>query len=490
MKFLLDTNIVLPLEPVLPQGITPDANAAMELARLITESGNQSLLHPLVRADIANDADVDRRRVREQVLAKYSRLVDPPPITAKHQVVIGSSIPGSNDWVDDHLLVAVERNAVDYLVTQDQRIHRKATRVGVSERVLTVAGAVALLRALFDVAPPPPPAVTEVKLYNVDEKDPIFDGFRADYPGFDEWLKKAKRQDRPSWAIYSGTHLAAICIVKREDVPVYGTIGKILKICSFKVADTFVGARFGELLLKTVFSYADANKFDWLFVTVFDKHALLTKLFQDFGFESQSDCTPLGELVLTKPMAPTDATAEKLDPLAYAVRFGPCRLKWYGTAGWIVPIQPRYANVLFPEQQPQTSLFAGQYAFGNSIRKAYLCHSNVRKLRVGEFLAFYRSQDAQAITTLGVIEDTMRSGSAENLGQFVSRRTVYTMAEIRQMCAREREVLAIKFRQVLARFDPITSAELTVGSIWRRPPQSLMQFPSEKIQWLQERIGQ
>jgi len=85
MKFLIDTNILLPLEPVVPQGITPDASAAMELARLVSESRNQLLVHPLVSADIANDDEEDRRRIREHILAKYAKLPDPPAI-APHSI--------------------------------------------------------------------------------------------------------------------------------------------------------------------------------------------------------------------------------------------------------------------------------------------------------------------------------------------------------------------------------------------------------------------
>lgn len=489
MKFLIDTNILLPLEPVTPQGVVPEASQTMELARLVQASGNQLLIHPAVRDDIARDTDAARRQVREHVLAKYSKLDDPPAVTGGHQVALGSPPAGSNDWVDNQLLVAVDRHAVEYLVTQDQGIHRKAARLGIAPRVLTVTGALTMLRALFDTTPQPPPAVHEIKLYNVDERDPIFDGFRADYPGFDNWLKGAKLDGRPAWAIKASDRLAAICIVKRETAPCYGMQGKILKISSFKVADAFLGARYGELLLKTVFLYARQNHFDWLYVTAFEKHALLVTMLQDFGFEIREERTKLGELVLTKRWEVIDAAAENLPALEYTIKYGPCRLKWDGIGGWIVPIQPRYEALLFPEKQQQANLFAGQQAFGNSIRKAYLCLSQAKNLRPGQVLAFYRSQDEKAIRTLGVVEDIQRSNSAEDLSTFVARRTVYSMAEIRGMCSRTRPVLAILFRQALMEFDPITLEELLQGGVLNGPPQSLTSVDEERMTWLKQRIA-
>lgn len=40
----------------------------------------------------------------------------------------------------------------------------------------------------------------------------------------------------------------------------------------------------------------------------------------------------------------------------------------------------------------------------NSFRKAYLCHSKIRKIRPGDATLFYRSQDDESVTAMGVAD--------------------------------------------------------------------------------------
>lgn len=204
MKFLIDTNILISLEPTADTSIEPGAREAAEVARLIQQSANRIVVHPYVFADIARDGNQQRRAHREHVLRKYPLLDGAPQITTAEERMIGGAAQGSNDWVDNHLLVAVARDAVDYLITQDHAIHTRAARLEISDRVLTTADAVTMLRALFPTTPTPPPAVRSVKTHELDQGDPIFDSFRGDYPDFDDWLRRCKREERPTWVIDGG----------------------------------------------------------------------------------------------------------------------------------------------------------------------------------------------------------------------------------------------------------------------------------------------
>lgn len=489
MKFLIDTNILISLEPAGAAAIEPRALEAAEIARLIQESANQVVVHPTVLIDLDRDDDADRRRHREHVLAKYPKLADPPQLTAEYVTILGRATPKSNDWVDNHLLVAVARDAVDCLVTQDQGIHRKAARLGITDRVLTVQDALAMLRALFQTQPSPPPAVVVTKSHNLDEKDPIFDSFRCDYPGFDDWLRKCKLAGRDTWVIKgSNGGLAAVCIVKTEAEAAYGMSGKILKICTFKVSEAYLGVRFGELLLKAVFLYAFENEFEWIYLTAFEKQAVLLAMLQAFGFDAHGTPTKLGELVLTKPGRPPDGRVSA-SPLEFAVRYGPCHLQWEGVTVWVVPIQPRWDRVLFPDRQEQTAMFQGQLPFGNALRKAYLCRSPVRTIREGDVLAFYRSETSQSVRTLGIVEGFVTSKDAAVIGRYVGRRTVYSMDEIAGMCAASRPVLALRFRQSLRPFDEVGLYELKTGGALKAAPQSIVRLSKEAAQWLRSRVG-
>ena len=60
---------------------------------------------------------------------------------------------------------------------------------------------------------------------------------------------------------------------------------KILKICTFKVRDDFLGEKYGELLLTQVLWFAQHNCYDLAYVTAFPKQAFLIDLLFAYGFK-------------------------------------------------------------------------------------------------------------------------------------------------------------------------------------------------------------
>ena len=186
----------------------------------------------------------------------------------------------------------------------------KRGRLGVGERVADVHEAISLISDLGDISPPPPPEVSPLPAYALDRNDAIFDSFRADYLRFDEWLQRCQREHRQSWMINGPRGaLAAVVIVNPERDPPAPASGRVLKICTMKVADDAFGLRYGELLLKVVFEYAVQNRYEWLYVTAFEKHAHLIQLLEDFGFLPADDRKESGELQFVKPMMPPRPTA-------------------------------------------------------------------------------------------------------------------------------------------------------------------------------------
>ena len=445
MRFLFDTNIWIPLEPTSIADVVPATPLLAELVRLISESGNRIYLHPASFVDLSHDKNVARRQMRTQLLGKYAGLPDPPPISAALRRLIGSATPGTNDAIDDLLLAAVERDAVDYLVTADAGIHAKARRASLGKRVVVPTEALTIVRNLFPPTPIIVAPVRRAKAHLLDEADSIFDSFRNDYPSFNDWLRKCRQEARDVWMIGRDQEpLSALTILKRELPNEHGLGGPALKICSFKVADHARGFRYGELLLRVVFDEAYRSDVQWLYVTAFEKQTELIRLFNAFGFQQLPMMTHLGEMVLAKPVHPGDA-GRTLAPLDFHVRFGPRYVNAAGVPLFVVPIQPKYHSRLFPEVDSQRGLFPGETVYGNSIMKAYLCHAPIRQLQPGHVLLFYRSVSRQA-RAIGVVEETLVAHSAAAISHFVGRRTVYDHETIRQLCARGK-VLAILFRQ-------------------------------------------
>ena len=89
-------------------------------------------------------------------------------------------MPRPNDEVDVALLHALDINAVDFLVTQDQGIHTRARRASpaLGNRVLTVPDAVVWLRASYEPRQVRLPLVEEVPAHAVPLDDEIFDSLR------------------------------------------------------------------------------------------------------------------------------------------------------------------------------------------------------------------------------------------------------------------------------------------------------------------------
>lgn len=490
MKFLIDTNVFIPLEPTASYDLESCTSAAIDFARLTNQAGSQIYLHPASRVDIQKDKDEHRRKLRELLFTKYPLLPNPPSPSQKMEQTIGAAKMNSNNWVDHQLLAALVDDAIDFLITDDKRILIKARKLGLEKRAATVIEAVSIVRDLFDSAPPPPPAVEDVKAHQLDERDPIFNSFRDDYPGFDAWLQKCKREHRQAWriAIPERNNMEAVCIVNRENDPELGLNGKILKICTFKVSEQSRGFRFGELLLKTIFEHAWKNNYDGLFLTAFKEQRSLIDLIKDFGFRLIRKKTKLNELIFVKELWRKDRRDGSGDnPLSHNIRYGPISIQWDDSDHFVIPIQPHYHSLLFPEWGRQPVFWPDRHPFGNSIRKAYLSHSRMKSLTKGALLFFYRSDDRKALTTIGICEDTLVSDNADTIARFVGKRTVYSYEEIKTLC--RQQVIAILFRQSRFISPEIHLSQLLANQVLAGPPQSIVKIKEKSAyEWLQKTV--
>jgi GNAT superfamily N-acetyltransferase len=496
MKFLIDTNVLIPLEPA-GADLAPTMPIAAELLALVSTGHHQVLLHPAYRADLARDTDMPRRTRTEALARKYSQLVGAPTIPPDLQGLLGPTAVHSNDWVDDQLLAAVWADAVDYVVTEDLGLHHKARRLGLDQRVATIAEAAAILRGLFDRVPIPPPAVRHVKAAELRLTDPIFASVRDEYgPGFDPWLRTCRLEGRDCWVIESAElAYAALCIIKQERDE-HGLEGRVLKLCTFKVADEHRGRHYGELLLKTVFDHCESNGYDGVYVTVFDdRHPTLVNLLEDFGF-ARLGATAIGEAVMGKSLRPAEADRASLDPLGFHIRFGPPAIWGLTSETYLIPIIPDFHRALFPDAEGRITrslqltlaMGPGDQPYGNSLRKAYLSNARRVNIQSGATLLFYRSHDFHAVTVVGVLEASQMSSDADQIVRFVGKRTVYSYDDIAAMCE-QGEVLVLLLRQDRILDVPIGLDELVDNGVTEAHPQSLVRAKEEGLPWLAQRIG-
>jgi ribosomal protein S18 acetylase RimI-like enzyme len=494
MKFLLDTNIILGIEDNRPI----DSTFSL-LARKCSEHGIKQFIDSAIVDDVKRDKHEARKRITLSKLEKFE-ILRPASRSVIDQI---SSETGSalrpNDENDIRILAAVSANAVDFLITEDLGLHRRARRANLSDRVLTVADALKFVVQKFDPSEVSLPFIKEVKAYEIDRSADIFETLREDYDGFDAWFEhKCARQHRDCWVVEIGNKIAGLLIPKEEsgvdtDASLPGN--KILKICTFKMQPEYRGEKFGEQLLKKSLWHAQSNKYDVVYLTAFEKQTALITLLEKFGFK-KTYTNRAGEAVFEKAMIYSEIEIDEgikaldLDRLIYPRIFdGPSVRKF------IVPIRPNYHKILFPEiaYAAPLPLFGGSRREdlisstgradrtpGNTIRKVYLCRSPNTNLRPGDIILFYQSKDddfanSQSITTLGVVEEVSEINDLNALSQHVARRSVFSMDDLRAMMEESsRPIKVIDFLLVGHSDPPVGLEQLVSSGVFRsRPPQSI-----------------
>lgn len=483
---LIDSNIFIAAEDHGNQGHVHGEPAAV-LLRLLQQLGYQTLVSHGTVSDVL-EAPEPLRGQRQRALTKYRVLERVPDNPAVRRVFPATL--SSNDRADLEVVTTFATGRADWLVTQDRRMRKRAADAGIGN-VLALGDAVAMFEALAGSPTVTLPAVTTVKAYRVQPSAAIFDSLRADYAGFDEWWRdKVVHGDRDVIVLGEPTQPAGIAVLKPEDDNPYGLAGDVLKICTFKIDDEYQQVKRGEVLLRATVQYARAAGSTQVYLEALpDKTDLLGWLTR-FGFSHLAGAqAPHGQLVMFKRLTPP-AGEPPLSPLNHQLAYGPGSVRLLHAHA--VPIQARWHHLLFPDADPQGDLFAGSEACGNAIRKAYLCHAVSRKVAPGDALVFFRTSTNNAgrsvFTTLGVVEQTLASTDPEELVRFVGTRTVYTRAQVEDMCA-SGEVLALLFRHDRVIGTPVPLTDAIGADVLARSPQSITELSEEAVTWLRQRLG-
>ena len=320
LRFLLDTNILIPLQ---------DSMIALEpslanFIRLCNAHGHQLLYHPASAADIRRDADIDRRRRMLARLRQYGQLEPGPPCPWN------TPDTSPNDACDNDILFALQRNAAHALITEDQRIHRRARALGIADNVYFIQAADEWLRRLHEPGAIQLPNIQEVELHTLDGQLalPFFNSVRADYDGFDDWFRRKAREGRRAWIYRSdvGQDIDAICIYAVQTNELITDEGRVLegdalKLCTFKVGDKVRGRKIGELFLRAAFKYATQHRCRSIFLHAnAERQIHLAVLLEDFGFSRVGSYQNDGVYVKEHPLQPPDV---QIEPFEYARRYYP-----------------------------------------------------------------------------------------------------------------------------------------------------------------------
>jgi len=492
MRILIDTNIFMYRET--DQVLSEDLQ---NLTRLLSDIGATVLVHPSSHEEISCIRDQEKRNVMLSKIRAYSLLESPPlPKELDEFFTLIEAPANVQISVDNLLLFAVYRNAVDYLVTEDRGIHRNAARLGITNRVLSIEEALhdlsgSIVRERIFTSP----AIVMLPVNNLDINDPIFAVLKLDYgAGFIPWFEKVCREGRKCFVNYrEDGRLGALLIYKHEDEAIDSVPPlpkkKRLKLATFIVSH--VGQRIGELFIRLAVDIAMNNKTDEIYLTHFIKDDdRLVDLITEYGFAHVAD-KPGNEAVFTKALICSSEACSGLTPLQLHKQYYPSFYDGPSVKKFIIPIRPPYHDRLFTDYRRRrvslTEFFGEFYTEGNSIKKVYITHAGIRKIRLGDLILFYRSDDTKGITSVGVVE-SFHPGleNVDEITRLVTRRTVYSHGEIEAL---KKPLSVILFTHHFHLPRTVFHKAMLDNGILKKAPQTISELTDEKYHWILEKSG-
>ena len=211
MKVLLDTNIIIHRE----------ANRVVEhdigqLFNWVDKLHYEKYIHPITISEIDNYQNKQVVATFSIKLDSYNKIKHQLPFSENVQSVSNEFDVNDNDINDTHLLNEIYENRIDLLITQDKKIHAKADRLGISDKVFKIQSFLEQVTSenpelvQYNIL-----AVKKADFAEVDINDTFFDSFREDYDEFDDWFKS--KFDKVCYVCYSDNNLTAFLYIKVED---------------------------------------------------------------------------------------------------------------------------------------------------------------------------------------------------------------------------------------------------------------------------------
>lgn len=452
MRILLDTNILILRENnhVIPENLSQMMNLINGLEKV------SIWVHPLSIQEIKKDKNLERQSVNLSKINGYAILETYPDYTQDKEFVSFISTPlTENDFVDNQLLYCATKNVVDYLITEDQGILNKANSLGL-EQVLNINEAISCFKKFYpnseiDLLP----TFKRKMGHEINLDDEIFGTLKNEYNFTHWWNTKVSR--RELFVYENDNRINAILVPKieeKENIDCSPSLyrERILKICTFKVAEYSRGLKLGERLLKMAFDLAIANNIDEVYLTHFrQEQDYLIPLIESFGF-CKYGVNKDGEEVYLKRIVPLEQPCVNNleDVTSINQTFYPSFYDGSLVKKHLIPIRPNFHKKLFPDFKEkgahQIPLLTLEFSEGNSIKKAYICNSGTRLINKGDVLLFYQTHERKAVTTIGTVESVYYGlRDAEQIFKLIAKRTVFNLEEVKECCSSD--VTVILFNQ-------------------------------------------
>lgn len=291
------------------------------------------------------------------------------------------------------------------------------------------------------------------KFSEFDHDDPFFDSLKADYKEFTDWLNKKAKAGEFAYVLYDDQHAIEGFMYLKEnddatDIKPALPVGRHLKIGTFKFESK--GTLRGQRFLKKAFDHAFASHSDDIYVTVFEKHTHLIKLFQTYGFyiHGEKETQNGNEFVYARSLH--DAYGDIL--LDYP------RIIISDVNKYLLAIYPEFHTRLFPDSKliNESPNIVEDISHANSIHKIYICGMrSVLGMKKGDIIVIYRTGDGNGpayyravASTLCVVESIKCISEFRDENSFVDyciRFSVFSESELRDFYKNGRYPYVIRF---------------------------------------------
>lgn len=438
MRVLLDTNII----------IYREANTIVHseigvLFGWLDRLKYTKCIHPVTLQEIEKNPNKKTVDTFQKKMSSYHLIKTIAPDIASIQEMRIAFDHNKNDENDTTLLNELASKRVDFFITEDRKLHKKAVFLGIQDRIFTIDG-------FLEKVVSENPEFTNYNILSIKKEyfgniplnDSFFDSFKQDYPGFDDWFTK-KSDDIAYYCKNENDEVVAFLFLKIEDeTENYNNINptlmpkRRLKIGTFKVISN--GYKLGERFIKIIFDNALQFNVEEIYVTIFDHEdnkLRLIKLLDDWGFIKHGVKTSkAGEEVVLVRTCNREKIKEADEPkLRYPFALNDVKK-------WIVPIYPDYHTELFPDSILRTESpndFIEMRPNRNAISKVYISRSINKNLNQGDIIVFYRTASGgsatytSVTTTLGVVESIVKGvRDANHFVQLCRKRSVFTDQEL------------------------------------------------------------
>jgi hypothetical protein len=432
MNLLLDTNIILHRESK-----EPSNKEIGKLFNWIDRLDYKKTVHQVTIDEISKIKNVSVRKAFLIKLDSYHHLPTTAPLGSEVKKISDKYDICDSDRNDTLLLNEVFSRRVDYLLTEDRKIHQKAKELGIDDKVFTID-------TFLEKVTLENPDFKDYKILsvkkeyfgNIDLNDEFFDSLKEDYIGFEEWFNKKAQEF--AYVCHSDDKIIAFLYLKIEnedelypDLTPEFSRKKRLKIGTFKVQ--LNGIKLGERFLKIVFDNAMLFSVGEIYVTIFTKRLeqeRLINLLNDFGFQKYGikESRSGKEDVYTRDFSRVVSGTFPKKTYPFISR---------RARKFLVPIYPEYHTNLLPDSilRNESPLdYIENMPFRNAISKVYISRSINRDLKSGDIIIFYRTGGIHrsVVTTLGIIESIHTD--ITDLDHFISlcrKRSVFTDQELK-----------------------------------------------------------